>query len=54
MVDVDLLMKSLRARGYAVEHGHPIAENAGAYELQVDGRVLTLEQARALLEEETA
>lgn len=54
MVDLDLLTNALRAKGHAVEHAHKIAANAGDYELQVDGRMLTLEQARALLEEETA
>ena len=52
MVDLELLANALRAKGHAVEHGHKIPDNAGEYELQVDGRVLTLEQARGLLDEE--
>lgn len=51
MVDLDLLTNALRAKGHAVEHVHKIPDNAGEYELEVDGQVLTLEQARALLEQ---
>lgn len=54
MVDLELLANALRAKGHTVLHGHKIPDNAGAYELEVDGQVLTLEQARALLEDETA
>ena len=50
MVDTELLVQALRDKGHVVEHAHRIPENAGAYELSVDGTVLTLEQARALLE----
>lgn len=54
MVDLELLAAALRAKGHTVQHGHKIPDNAGEYEVEVDGRVLTLEQARALLEAETA
>ncbi len=53
MVDIELLANALRAKGHAVDHAHKIPDNAGAYELSVDGQVLTLDQARALLDDET-
>ena len=49
MVDIELLAQVLRRNGHKVEHVHAVPENAGAYELTVDGNVLNLEQARALL-----
>jgi hypothetical protein len=52
MVDIDLIAKTLRDHGHTVEHVHQIPANAGAYEFTVDGRLLTLEQARELLERE--
>ena len=54
MLDEDLFAAALRSKGHTVAHIHKIPDNAGEYEVEVDGRVLTLEQARALLEEETA
>lgn len=52
MVDLELLADALRSKGHTVTHAHKIPDNAGAYELEVDGRVLTLEEARALLEDQ--
>lgn len=54
MLDEELLAAALRSKGHTVAHIHKISDNAGEYEVEVDGRVLTLEQARALLEDETA
>ena len=50
MVDIDLLVAALRERGHRVEEVISVPENAGVYELTIDGNVLNLEQARALLE----
>ncbi len=50
MVDTELLAAALRSKGHTVVHAHKIPDNAGEYEFEVDGRVLTLEQARQLLE----
>ena len=50
MVDIDLLVKELRNHGHSVETVYPVPENAGDYELGVDGKILTLAEARLLLE----
>lgn len=50
MVDIDLLVQDLRNKGYDVRDVTSIPENAGGYELTVDGTVLNLEEARELLE----
>lgn len=50
MVDIDLLVKALRQRGYKVEELIPVPENAGLYELNIDGKMLNMDEARALLE----
>jgi hypothetical protein len=52
MVDIDLLVEALRERGHSVEHVIPVPENAGVYELTIDGNALNLEEARALLEKD--
>lgn len=49
-VDTGLIVEALRARGHAVGHVIPVPENAGEWEFEVDGTLLTLEQARALME----
>lgn len=54
MVDIDLLVEALRTQGHRVEHVTKVAENAGEYELTVDGEVMNLEMARAMLEDEEA
>ena len=51
MVDIDLLVKMLRRYGYTVESVIPVPENAGEYELNVDGNLIPLEIARRLLEQ---
>lgn len=52
MVDIDLLVKALRRRGHTVETVIPVPENAGDWELSVDGDLIPLEEARLLLEQE--
>jgi hypothetical protein len=54
MVDIDLLVQALRQHGHTVESVISVPENAGGYELTIDGNVLNLEEARALLEEDEA
>jgi len=54
MVDIDLLVKVLKQRGHSVETVFPVPENAGEYELSVDGNLLPLEEARMLLERDQA
>ena len=55
MVDTELLANALRAYGHTVSSYFKTPANAGEYEFTVDGNVLTLEEARALLatDEET-
>jgi hypothetical protein len=54
MIDIDLLVQVLRKRGHAVEGVIPVPENAGDYELNVDGNIIPLEEARRLLERDYA
>jgi hypothetical protein len=54
MVDVDLVIAQLRTKGHTVGHVIPVPENAGEYEFEIDGGMLTLAEARLLLEEEQA
>lgn len=53
MVDTELLAQELRDRGHKVDHVVSLPSNAGDYEFHVDGRALTLIEARALLEADT-
>ena len=50
MVDIDLLVQVLRKRGHTVETAFHVPENAGEYELSVDGCLIPLAEARRLLE----
>jgi hypothetical protein len=52
MVDIDLLVNSLRAKGHNVRGVHAVPDNAGDYELIIDDNHLNLEEARRLLEED--
>ncbi|HEX4576917.1 MAG TPA: hypothetical protein VH117_06175 [Edaphobacter sp.] len=52
MVDIDLIVQTLRQHGHTVGHVIPVPENAGEYEFQIDGNTLTLEEARELLEQD--
>jgi len=54
MVDIDLLVQALRKRGHSVERVIHVPENAGEYELTIDGNTLNLEEARELLEQDQA
>jgi hypothetical protein len=54
MVDTDLIVESLRSRGHEVGHVIPTPENAGEYEFEVDGAMLSLEEARELIEADAA
>lgn len=54
MVDIDLLVKILRNNGHQVTDVVPVPENAGDFELNVDGELLTLQEARDLLEQDAA
>jgi hypothetical protein len=52
MIDTDLIVKLLRDHGHTVESVFHVPENAGEYEFSVDGTLLTLAEARGLLERE--
>jgi hypothetical protein len=54
MVDIDLIVQTLRQHGHTVGSVIHVPENAGEYELIIDGNTLTLEEARALLEQDEA
>lgn len=50
MIDIDLLVQQLRDSGHAVDSVIPIPENAGECEFILDGGMLSLSEARLLLE----
>lgn len=54
MVDIDLVVKVLRRRGHSVETVIPVPDNAGEYELSVDGSIIPLVEARRILERDDA
>ena len=54
VIDIDLVVQVLRKRGHSVESVISVPENAGEYELSVDGRIIPLEEARGLLEKDDA
>jgi hypothetical protein len=54
MVDTDLLVEALRKRGHVVGHVISTPSNAGQYEFEVDGTLLTLDEARLLVEDDDA
>ena len=51
-IDVELIRTTLRDRGHDVGHIIPVPDNAGEYEFQVDGTLLSLAEARTLLEQD--
>jgi hypothetical protein len=53
-IDVELIRKTLIDRGHTVGHIIPTPANAGDYEFEVDGGLLSLDEARALLEADAA
>jgi len=50
MVDIDLLVDALRAKGHEVKYVHRVPGNAGEWEFTIDGEYLNLEEARRVLE----
>ena len=52
MIDTGLIADQLRAHGHTVENIIPVPENAGEYEFEVDGELLSLAETRALLEDD--
>jgi hypothetical protein len=54
MIDIDLIVQTLRERGHRVDSVISVPENAGVYELIIDGNPLNLEEARQLLEQDEA
>jgi hypothetical protein len=54
MIDIDLIVQTLRQNGHRVESVFSVPDNAGEYELIIDGNTLTLEEARQLLEQDSA
>ena len=49
MVDYELLIASLQQRGFKAEHAIEVPSNAGTAEVMVDGKLISLEEARQLL-----
>jgi hypothetical protein len=54
MVDIDLIVQTLRQHGHRVDSVISVPENAGEYELVIDGNAFNLEEARELLEHDEA
>ena len=54
MVDIDLIVQTLRQHGHRVDGVISVPENAGEYELIIDGNTLNLEEGRQLLEQDEA
>jgi hypothetical protein len=54
MVDIDLIVQTLRQHGHHVESVFRVPDNAGEYEFIIDGNTLNLEEARQLLEQDEA
>jgi hypothetical protein len=52
MIDTGLIADQLRAHGHNVSNIIPVPSNAGEYEFEVDGELLSLAETRALLEED--
>ena len=53
-IDFDLIAKTLRDNGHNVGHIIPVPDNAGDFEFEVDGSLLSLAEARELLEADAA
>jgi hypothetical protein len=54
MVDIDLIVQTLRDHGHMVEDVHHVSPDAGEYALTVDGNAVNLEGARQILESDEA
>jgi hypothetical protein len=53
-IDIDLIVQALRNQGHTVGTIISVPDNAGVYELTIDGNLLNLEEARQLLEQDEA
>jgi uncharacterized protein YxjI len=51
-IDVELIRKQLMDNGHEVGNAIPVPDNAGEYEFEVDGNLLSLAETRALLEDD--
>ncbi len=51
-IDTDLIASLLRNHGHVVGHVIPTPDNGGSFEFEVDGNLLSLAEARNLLEME--
>jgi hypothetical protein len=49
-IDTGLIVKTLAERGHRVGHVIPVPDNAGEFEFEVDGELLTLSEVRELIE----
>jgi hypothetical protein len=49
-IDTGLIVKNLSERGHRVGHVIPVPDNAGEFEFEVDGELLTLSEVRDLLQ----
>lgn len=54
MVDIDLLVSAIRKQGHTVQDVTSVPENAGEYEMIIDGNLYNLEEARRFLEDDEA
>jgi hypothetical protein len=52
MIEIDLVVLALRRQGYTVGDVISVPENAGEYEVYVDGELLSLAEVDALLEKD--
>ncbi len=52
MVDIDLIVQTLRDHGHDVQGVHHVPDNAGEYEFTIDGKAFNLEGARGVLEQD--
>jgi hypothetical protein len=50
MIDTGLIVEALRHNGHTVGHVIHVPDNAGHYEFEVDGGLLSMDETRALLE----
>ena len=49
-IDTGLIVKTLADSGHSVGHVIPVPDNAGEFEFEVDGELLTLSEVRELIE----
>jgi hypothetical protein len=54
MIDIDLTVQALRHYGHTVGEVIPVPANAGDYEIEVDGEMLSVAEVNTLLEEDEA